>query len=157
MPNTPETTDPNEWHHYFAMEQNNRAWTLVEQPTRTAAEDDEMLNTAHASALHWNKIGTELNHMRAKMLLAAVHAQLGFGESALAYAEAMRSFFLGRETPDWEVAFVHTIHAHAAHAAGKPALHRESYTRAVQAIDAIKGDKDREIGLRTFNKVPKPD
>jgi hypothetical protein len=53
--------------------------------TRSAAEDQEMLNAAHASAWHWAGVGTELNRMRATMLLAEVHALLGLGQSALAY------------------------------------------------------------------------
>lgn len=74
MPKQPKTTDPTDWHRAFAMTANDRAWTLAEQTARTAAEDEEMLNTAHAAAYHWNAIGTELHHMRAKMLLAQVHA-----------------------------------------------------------------------------------
>lgn len=157
MPKTPETTNPTDWHRYFAMTANNSGWRLAEQTTRTTAEDEEMLNVAHAAAYHWDTIGTELNHMRAKMLLAQVHALLGMGESAFAYAEAIQRYFLKRdETPDWEIAFVHTIHAHAAHVAGKMDLHRESYAEATHALDAIAEEKEREIVLRTFATVPKP-
>lgn len=61
------------WHRRFAAASNNRAWDLSVQ-TRNAAEDEEMLHAAHASAWHWSKVGTELNRMRATMLLAEVHA-----------------------------------------------------------------------------------
>lgn len=157
MSKTPKTVELNDWQHYFAMEYNNRAWDLSVQPTRTAEEDHELLNVAHASAMHWHIVGTELNHMRATMLLAEVHALLGFGASALAYAEEMRAFFLERESPDWEIAFVHTIHAHAAHVAGKQDLYTESYAKAVQAIDAIAEEKERKIVLDTFTLVPPPE
>jgi len=83
------------WHRRFAAASNNRAWDLSVQG-RNVAEDQEMLNAAHASAWHWTKVGTELNCMRATMLLAEVHALLGFGQSALAYAEKMRTYFLAR-------------------------------------------------------------
>jgi hypothetical protein len=39
------------------------------------------------------------------MLLAEVHALLGFGKSALGYAEEMREYFLRVGAPDWETAF----------------------------------------------------
>jgi hypothetical protein len=63
MSNLPEDANPEHWQRYFAIEFNNRAWSLTTRP-RSADEDREMLNTAHASALHWNAIGTELNRMR---------------------------------------------------------------------------------------------
>jgi hypothetical protein len=67
--------------------------------SRSTVEDQEMLNAAHASAWHWGKVGAELNRMRATMLLAEVHSLLDFGPSALAYAEAMREYFLSRPSP----------------------------------------------------------
>ncbi len=143
------------WHRRFASASNNRAWELSEQ-SRDAAEDQEMLAAAHASAWHWGKLGIELNCMRATMLLAEVHALLGFGPSALAYAEKMRSFFLGAKPPDWELAFVHAIHAHAAAAAGDSEKHRASYALAAAALEAVSNEKERAMVAKTFSHVPKP-
>ena len=143
------------WHRRFAAAGNNRAWDLSVQ-TRSSAEDQEMLNAAHASAWHWAMGGTELNRMRSLMLLAEVHALLGFGRSALAYAEQMRTYLLGVPSPDWEVAFVHAVHAHAAAAAGESEKHRTSYGLAVAALEAISNEKERAIVAGTFNHVPRP-
>ena len=153
MPEPPQNTDPAAWHRYFGMECNNRAWSLVEK-ARTAAEDDEMLDLAHAAAWHWQAVGTDLNRARARMLLAEVHAQLGLGRSAYAYASEVRAYFLGRQTDDWELAFTHAIHAHAAHAAGHADEHRSSYAEAVRALEAIADPEDRAIVQRTFDLVP---
>ena len=147
--------EPTIWHRRFAAAGNNRAWDLSVQ-TRSSAEDQEMLNAAHASAWHWTKVGTELNRMRAVLLLAEVHALLGFGQSALAYAEEMRTYFLGVQSPDWEVAFVHVVHAHAASAAGDAEKHRTSYALAGTAIEAISSEKERSIVAGTFSHVPRP-
>ena len=155
MPHIPESTNPEDWHRYFAIENNNRAWELAAQ-SRTEEEDREMLNSAHASALHWNVVGTELDHMRAKTLLAEVHALLGFGSSALAYVEEVRKFFLNRDSADWEIAFLHTIHAHAAYVAGEFDLHGSAYAEAVRTIEAIVDEEDRKIVLSTFNLVEEP-
>jgi len=155
MPNNPEENDIKEWHLYFAIECNNRAWDLSIQ-ARNHAEDLEMLNAAHASALHWKAMGKELNNMRATMLLAEVHALLGNGTTAFLYAQGMREYFLGIETPDWELAFVHTIYAHAAFAAGESSVHKSAYETAIKAIQAIKDDQDREIVQKTFEGVPRP-
>jgi hypothetical protein len=143
------------WHRRFAAAANNRAWDLSVQ-TRNAAEDQEMLNAAHASAWHWTKVGSELNRMRATMLLAEVHALFGLGQSALAYADEMRTYFLGVQSPDWEVAFVHVVHAHAASAAGETEQHRASYGLAVAALEAVSNEEERSIVASTFGHVPKP-
>jgi hypothetical protein len=145
--------DPEISHKQLAMSCNNRAWELSSQ-ARTPAQDREMLDAAHASSWHWAQIGTELNRMRATMLLAEVHALLGYGPSAFFFAQEMRSYFLNRDTPDWEVAFTHAIYAHAAHAAGRPDEHREAYREATRALRAIADEEDRNTVLDVFNQVP---
>jgi len=155
MPHTPEDNDPLKWHRYFAIECNNRAWDLSTS-TRSPEDDEEMLNVAHASALHWQIAGNELNHMRACMLLAEVHALRGLGDTALLYAHRMERYFLNRETPDWEVAFTHAILAHAAFAAGDLALHRRAYADAVVAIEQIAEEAERKIVVQTFEHIPAP-
>ena len=155
MSEQPSESERAAWHRRFASECNNRAWELS-TATRGAADDREMLDLAHASAWHWGKVGTELNRMRATMLLAEVHALLGMGERALAHADEMRTYFVARATPDWEIALVHAIHAHAAHAAGRASEHRDSYAQAEAALAAIAGDEDRAIVAATFRQVPPP-
>lgn len=153
MSQVPEDTQA--WHKRFAMECNNRAWELSTQG-RTEQEDREMLDAAHAAAWHWAQVGTELNRMRATMLLAEVHALLGHGASAMLYAREMRSYFLGRETDDWELAFTHAIYAHAAAAAGQAADYRAAYQHATAALAAIVDDEDRAVVTATFRQVPAP-
>ena len=155
MPHLPEDTDPDAWHRYFAMECNNRAWQLAVLP-RTPADDLEMLNSAHAAAYHWEFAGSPINHMRAKLLLAEVHALLGLADTAFAYAVEVRAYFLAGEISDWEIAYVHAIHAHAAAISGETRLHNESYAAASAAVEAISDDEDRKLVLKTFDQVPPP-
>lgn len=156
MPHLPEDTSPEAWSRYFAMETNNRAWQLAAQPSHTEAEARDMLNAAHASAHHWMQVGTDLNHARAKYLVAEVHALLGMGGSAMALASEVRGFFATQDAPDWELAYVDVIYAHAAAAAGEAPVHRNAYARAVQALAAIADPEDRRIVEQTFLQVPKP-
>lgn len=156
MPHQPETADADSWHRYFAMDCNNRAWALAVQE-RSAEEDDEMLNAAHAAAFHWNLVGDDIHRMRAAMLLAEVHALVGLGDTAFDLAERVRDYFLDTaDTPDWEIAFVHTVHAHAAAVAGDAEQHQASYEEAERAIEAIADAEDRRIVLETFDQVPRP-
>lgn len=153
----PTDLDPASWHRDFAMEANNRAWALAEQPARSADEAREMLSAAHASAWHWAAIGTELQRMRATMLLAQVHALVGDAPRAFDFASQMRAFFLEQpDTPDWELAFTHAIYAHAAHVAGKQAEHRVGWQQAREALEAIADAEDRAIVEKTFSQVPRP-
>ena len=156
MREAPQDANPDGWHRHFAALANDRAWTLAEQ-RRDGRDDAELLAVAHASAWHWEAVGTPLQRLRARMLLAQVHALVGHGATALAYAEDMRREFLARpDTPDWKLAFVHAIHAHAAHAAGDAQRHAESYRRASEALAAIADVEDRELVARTFRQVPVP-
>ncbi len=61
---TTDKVELEKWHRFFAIENNNIAWDLATKPSRTMAESAEMLNAAHASALHWGKVGTDLNIIR---------------------------------------------------------------------------------------------
>lgn len=154
MPETPDPSELKRWHQHFAIECNNRAWTLSVRQ-RTAAENVQMLNLAHAAAYHWDAVGSELNKMRATALLAEVHAAIGNGPVAMTLAQSMREFFLEQsDTPDWEVALTHTIVAHAAAAAGDKDAHRTAYDLATQTLAAIADDEDRAIVKETYDLVP---
>ncbi|MGY0216192.1 hypothetical protein ACWJJH_02265 [Endozoicomonadaceae bacterium StTr2] len=147
----PETNNLKDWHRYFAVSCNNRAWELAVKE-RTKEEDEELLNVAHASAQHWGQVGTELNIMRAKMLLAEVHALLGLGDSSLRMAREIKTYFLKADTPDWELAYVHTINAHAAKVAGDDSF-ESAYMDAEATIEAIKDPEDRAVVLQTFELI----
>ena len=94
--------------------------------------------------------------MRAKMLLAEVHALLGMGASAMAYAREMSAHFLDADTADWELALTHTVLAHAAAAAGDSALHARAHADAEAVIASVADPDDRAIVLQTFELVPRP-
>lgn len=143
-------------HRFFGSSANNVAWALAELP-RSEVSSLELLNAAHAAAWHWQAIGTELHRMRALMLLAQAHAQAGLGRTALAYAREMSSYFLAASTtPDWEIAFSHVVHAHAAYAAGEHGEHARAYLLAVEATAAIAEERERVIVERVFRHVPAP-
>ena len=152
----PQEQDPASWHKFFGASANNQAWALVEMPP---AEVDrrQVLDAAHAASWHWRQIGDELKRMRALMLLACAHAHMGLGESAMGFAEEMRAYFLARpDTPNWELAFVHAVHAYAAAVCGNVELHARSHALAVQAIASI-DEPNRKLVQQVFRHVPAPD
>jgi len=154
MSDQPNDQEIAQWHRRFAADCNNRAWGLSEAATRTPSEDDEMLDAAHASALHWRRIGTELNVARAEMLLGHVHALLGHGDLALRHAGASFAYFIARDCPDWERAFAHAVLANAAAAAGNVDLHRRHYAVAKEIGAALSNAEERRIFEATFRRIP---
>ena len=66
----------------------NHTWTLLEKPDRTAAEDDEMIHSAHASRYHWGEVGVgeQVNLARGEWQCSRVYAVLGRAEPALWHA-----------------------------------------------------------------------
>jgi hypothetical protein len=156
MTEAPEEEQRRSWRRRFAAEANNRGWALAEQGTRTAREDAEMLDAAHASAFLWSAIGTSRNEALADLLLAQVHALLGHGASAQGHAQRALAHFSAHDGQPWELAFAHAVLAHAAHARGLPPLHREHWQQAVAAAGGITNDEERRIFDATFRTIPHP-
>jgi hypothetical protein len=152
----PSSQEIAEWDRWFAADFNNLAWTLAEKADRTLAAAEEMLHLAHASALHWSRVGNELNKMRADMLLAHVHALLGNGPLALSYAQRFYEYFSSQPGRDWEMGLAEAILANAAAAAGNKPLHMKHYARAKVLGGTIAEERDRIVFRRIFNQVPEP-
>lgn len=156
MPDAPNEEELSRWHRRFAVDCNNRAWRLSEAATRSASEDEEMLGAAHAAALHWSKVGTDLHAARAQMLLGHVHALLGNGALAMHYADASFAYVASHDAPDWERAFAHAVLANAAAAAGNSALHARHHAIAGDIGLALPDAEERAIFEATFRRVPAP-
>jgi len=144
------------WHRRFAADCNNRGWQLSEASTRSAAEDGEMLDAAHAAAFHWRNAGTEVHLARADMLLAHVHALLRHDAMAMQYARASFDVVTSRDSPDWEIAFAHAVLAHAACAANDADLHARHYALAERIGLALPNAEERDIFKATFSRIPPP-
>jgi heme-degrading monooxygenase HmoA len=147
--------DQSRWTRRLAVESNNRAWRLAEAPSRTGAEDEEMLHCAHAAALHWSKVGTELHNARAIMLLGHVEALLGDGHSALPHAREAFDFVTSRDSAAWEVAFAHAVLANAAAAAGERELHAKHYEIAGTLGKDLADAEERAIFEATYRVIPR--
>ena len=71
---TPEETT--RWQRRLAGQANNHAWQLAEQATRTSAQDEQMLQAAHAAAYFWGLVGDASQRAHAALLLAHAYATL---------------------------------------------------------------------------------
>lgn len=156
MKNPPAPEEIADWNRWFAVEFNNRACEIAEDPSRTPAETEELLHAAHAAAVHWSKTGTALTHARADTLLGLAYAILSHGSLAMHHARRSFDYLTSIASPGWEIALAHAVLAFAAFAARNPELHARHYTLAQSLGNSIVDELEKEIFLRTFRQLPVP-
>jgi len=124
----------------------NRAWTLMELPARTPEQDDELVDTAHASAYHWSQVGTLANRARSQWQLSRVYVVLGRPEPALHHARRCLAWCEANPEAleDWDLAYAHEALARAYALAGEAADAQRHAGRARELAEQVAGAKDRE-------------
>ena len=91
-------------HQFFAADCFNKTWAILDQPSRSAHDDEQMLLLSHASLWHWTQREdcTDQTLSVGYWLISRVYAVLRRGEDASQYAErclaashSQTSFYLG--------------------------------------------------------------
>jgi tetratricopeptide (TPR) repeat protein len=142
-------------HKRFAIEAFNRTWDLIDKADRTAAEDDMMVHSAHASRFHWGQIGTPTALERGDWQISRVYALLGRGEEALHYARRCLDTCLENEIADFDLAFAYEAMARAHAVLGDADRSSEYVAKAERAAEVIAEDEKREYLLSELGTVPK--
>jgi len=134
----------------------NKTWTLIEKAERTREEDDEMIHCAHASAYHWQQVGTAANRARSEWQCSRVYAILGRAEPALDHAR--RCLELVEANPDvmeeFDLPAAYEALARAHHVAGNADESRRFAGLGREAALAIADDDDRAIMEADFATIP---
>ncbi|MCA9279897.1 MAG: hypothetical protein H6815_05555 [Phycisphaeraceae bacterium] len=128
-------------HRYFGVECNNAAWDLIEQDDRTGEETDRMIALAHASAFHWQHIGTPTHAVRGLVLVVTAYIKAELSECAMHYAHRMLSASgqIADTMSSFDTACVHGAAMCANHLAGdveETARHRSIAMDAHGRCDA---------------------
>ncbi len=131
-------------HRRLGVDLFNHAWSLLEKPDRTPAEDDELLHATHASAYHWSRVGAPENLARGEWQVSRVNAVLGRGEAALHHAQRCLDHCLEHGIGDWDLAYAYEALARAHKVAGDEAGYRRNLELARDAGTRIAEDDDRE-------------
>jgi hypothetical protein len=116
----------------IAVASNNLASELVEQPSRTAAEDALMRRAAAAGLAFWRRCGTWVQEERALYLLALVANALGEPEDALKHIETSLGLIAANGEEPIDVTFLTLARANALARLGDAEGHR----RELAAADA---------------------
>jgi DNA-binding transcriptional MerR regulator len=134
----------------------NRSWDLLEIEDRTADQDDELVDTAHASAWHWRQVGNEANASRAHWLLSRVYAVLGRGAESLYHARRQNELIeLGGEGFEpWDAPSAAEAMARALALAGDTPGALAWKAKATELVAAIPEPEDRDVIARDLETIP---
>jgi DNA-binding transcriptional MerR regulator len=146
VPSQTPTLDP-ETHRAIAAGLFNRSWELLEVEGRTAHQDAELIDTAHASAWHWRQVGSAANEARGHWMLARVYSVLGHGAEAVYHARRANEVLDtgGEGIEDWDRPAAAEAMARALVAAGDLDGAAEWKARAAELLQAVADEEDRSV------------
>ena len=142
-----------EAHRHFAAGLNGEVWALLGKEGRSAQEDELLVHAAHASCLHWLKIGTGLQQQRGEWLIARVYSELGRAEPALRHATRCRELTEAHaelmEDFDQAYAYEALVRAHAVAGSSDDSVRYQGM--AEKAGDAIADQESRSYFVGDLN------
>lgn len=155
VPTTAPTLEP-EIHRALGAGLFNKTWDLLEIEQRTPDQDDEMVDTAHASAWHWRQVGTTANRARGHWMLARVYSVLGRAPEALHHARRANEILEagGDGIEDWDRPSAAEAMARALWVAGDLDGARAWKARGEALAAQIAEDEDRKIITNDLATVP---
>jgi hypothetical protein len=131
----------------------NYTWTLLEMADRTAHESEMMLDSAHASRLFWDGIGTPVNHARGEWQISRVYATLARAEPALHHAQRCLDICVEHTLGAFDLGFAYEALARAHAVAGNKAQVAQFYEKACATAELITPTDDRNLLLADLETV----
>jgi len=129
----------------------NDVWALLEKPDRTADDDSLMLHMAHASCLHWSRVGTAVNVVRGEWQCSRVYAALRRFEPSLFHAQRALEICEANGLADFDLAFCYEGLARA-HAVGGDVDEAKLWAERAREVP-ITEDDDRELLLTDVDSI----
>ena len=129
----------------IAVDLFNYVWTLLEAPSRTRDQDDEMIHAAHASRYHWGRVGEPVNLARGEWQISRAYAVMCRAEPALWHAQRSLALCQEHGIADFDLAFAYEALARASSAAGDHAERDRWLGEARAAAVQISEQDDREF------------
>lgn len=132
----------------------NATWDLMEKEDRTAAENDRMIHSAHASRYHWEQVGTAANLARGEWQCSRVYAVLRRAEPCLHHAQRVLDICQENGIGDWDLGFAYEALARGSAVAGDAEAARMWTERALAAAEDIAEDEERGLLLADLETIP---
>lgn len=143
-----------EAHRFFGVEYNNAIFGLADKESLSAVEKEEMIQTAHAAVLHWQKFSgsTIANSQRGYYMVAKAYVKAGEKENALKYANLCFEITNKNEEKlfDWDLAYAYEIKARTAAMNNNKETFNKFYTMAKEQEAKIKDPADLKYFAMDF-------
>lgn len=132
-------------HRQMAVDLFNRTWELLDQETRSSAEEAEILTSAFASRYHWQQVGEARNFSVSDWQVSRVAAVLGYADLAEEYGRrSLEVASRARLGPFYE-GYAHEAMARAARLAGNRQLKAKHLDLATELFDQIEEPAERDL------------
>ena len=146
-------------HRHFAADCFNRAWSLIDQSTRTPEEAWELVSLGHASLWHWTQRAdcSEQNMSVGHWLLSRIYSVLGDPEPARRYAESCLAISQRAGLEPFYLGFAYEAVARAAAVAGDTATAVSALAAARALAENVEGSDDLALLLADLAEVERFD
>ena len=144
---------------YFAVKFNNAIWPLLEKPGKTEEENNELINLAHASLLHWSKRPDckKINLQRGEYMIAVAYTEAKRKEPALYHAKRCKAITNEdpEENDDFDLPYSLLALAGAFYLNGFKEEADKYLEEAQKLGDSIKGEVDKKIFMEDLRSCLK--
>ncbi len=123
----------------------NHAWSLLDRPERTPAEDFDLIHCAHASRWHWGRAGGPQEWAIGEWQCSRVYAVLGRPEPALVHARRCLDLCADHALGGFIVASAHEALARAHAVAGDLDAARAERGIAIDLAAVLDDPEDRAV------------
>ncbi|HTW21716.1 MAG TPA: hypothetical protein VME70_16085 [Mycobacteriales bacterium] len=144
-------------HRKLAAGYFNAAWHLIDEPSRSDAEDRDMLSLAFASRQHWIEAGgTDENLAVSDWQVAHAASLAGFPDVALRFARAAAARAEAADLPTWMKASAHEGLARAHACGGDRANYEYEADLTRQLLEKVTDGEDRSLVESQLASIPIP-
>lgn len=140
----PGLGDIESWHRVMAPRAFNHTWSLLDSPSLSRQQEEEMLASAFAQRYHWYLAGDARNRAIADWQVSRVAAVLGYEELALRFGERSLETAIEHGLDPFVEGFAHEAIARAAAVVDDVETFNEHLERARAVLSAIQDPEERE-------------
>ena len=132
-------------HKFFSTHCFNKAWDLIDQPSRTPEEDEELIRLSLTSAWHWKQRDdcTQKNLSIGYWQTSRIYTVLGQAYNARRYASLCLDASQGEDVAQFYLGYAYEALARAESLVGNTAQ-MEQYLNQARNIAAAMSDSDEK-------------
>jgi len=157
MTHSPEF-DQIDAHRFFSVGCFNKAWDLLDKPTRTPEEDEEMLRLGFASYWHWtHRPDCEPGNLSISYWqLSRIYAVLGQADNSRRYGELCLEISQGEGMLLFQLGYAYEALARAERVAGNASKVKEYLVSARQVAEQMTDENERKQLLTDLDTIQQP-